>query len=77
MKGKPIFELDDRVEFDIKENDQVFTLEGFVYTVDANGTFFNPGEPHYDIMVEKSHFSGEKCLYKHISEKGVRPAKTK
>lgn len=68
MLGKPKFKIDDVVSFDITDNGQTFTLTGKVYIVDAYGTFEQNEEVSYDIMVEKSHFSGEPCLYKHIRE---------
>lgn len=40
--------------------------EGYVYIVDEHGTFFQKGEPSYDIMVDS-----ENCLYKHIRESSI------
>lgn len=71
MRGKPKYDYGDIVEFEIKENDEIITLTGSIYIVDAYGTFFQNDEPSYDIMVEHSHYDGEKCLYKHISERFV------
>ena len=72
MIGRPIFKVDDKVKFDISDGDKTLTLEGYVYIVDAYGTFEQNEEPSYDIMVEHSpHFDGQKCLYKHIREHSV------
>ena len=72
MIGKPKYTYDDEVEFEIKENDEIITLTGIIYIVDAYGTFDQNEEPSYDIMVEHSpHFEGDRCLYKHIRERFV------
>jgi hypothetical protein len=71
MIGKPIYKIGDKVSFWFKEGDEKVTLEGEVYIVDAYGTFEQNEEPSYDIMVEKSHFRDEPCLYKHIRERFV------
>ena len=42
--------------------------EGYVYIVDAYGTFFQVEEPSYDIVVKETR--GE-CVYKHIPESQV------
>ena len=71
MLGKPKYDYGDIVEFEIKENDEIITLTGSIYIVDAYGAFFQNDGPSYDIMVEHSHYDGEKCLYKHIPERFV------
>ena len=59
MKGKPQFKVGDKVRFFVQ--DTMYT--GYVYIVDAYGTFEYPDDVSYDIMLED-----EKCLYKHIPE---------
>lgn len=62
MKGKPKYKLNDTVEF--KVFDEV--LQGYIFIVDKYGTFDNPTDVSYDIMVESKN-----CLYKHVTEKLV------
>ena len=59
MKGKPQFKVGDKVRFFVQ--DTMYT--GYVYIVDAYGTFEYPDDVSYDIMLED-----ERCLYKHIPE---------
>lgn len=59
MKGKPQFKVGDKVRFFVQ--DTMYT--GYVYIVDAYGTFEYPDDVSYDIMLEDV-----KCLYKHIPE---------
>lgn len=61
MLGKPRYKKDDQVSFWADGEKKT----GFVYIVDAYGTFFQAEEPSYDIMVEDEI---GKCLYKHIPE---------
>lgn len=71
MLGKPKFNYEDNVEFDLDGQ----TLSGKIYIIDRFGTFFDNSDVSYDIMVENSpHFDGQPCLYKHINEKNVRKA---
>lgn len=60
MIGKPKYKENDVVIFTIDGE----ILTGYVYIVDAYGTFEQNEEPSYDIMVEKPVH----CLYKHIRE---------
>ena len=64
MKGKPKYKLGDIVKFSV--NNIVKT--GVVYIVDAYGTFEDPSDASYDVLVENDE---ERCLYKHISERYV------
>lgn len=59
MKGKPQFKVGEKVRFFVQ--DTMYT--GYVYIVDAYGTFDYPDDVSYDIMLED-----ERCLYKHIPE---------
>lgn len=59
MKGKPQFKVGNKVRFFVQ--DTMYT--GYVYIVDAYGTFEYPDDVSYDIMLED-----EKCLFKHIPE---------
>jgi len=62
MIGKPKYKENDVVSFKI--GNEVET--GYVYIVDAYGTFEQNEEPSYDIMVEEGAMPG---LYKHIRER--------
>lgn len=66
MKGKPKYKIGDNVSFIF--NDE--KLSGTVFIVDAYGTFEDPTDVSYDIMVEDDN-AYNKCLYKHINEKSV------
>ena len=73
MLGKPKYKVGDKVKFTLTHMDgKVQGYEGEVYIVDAYGTFFNPYEVCYDIMVE-DFGNGKPCLVKHIHEPGVSP----
>jgi hypothetical protein len=62
MKGNPKYKLNDTVEF--KVFDEI--LQGYIFVIDKYGTFDNPTDVSYDIMVESKN-----CLYKHVTEKLV------
>lgn len=66
MKGKPKYKLEDKVKFTIDN----ITYEGKVYIIDKYGTWDNPVDVSYDIMVDNYNDSGP-CLFKHITEKLV------
>ena len=63
MIGSPKYKRGDRVSFTFKEEIKT----GYVYIVDAYGTFEQDEEPSYDIMVDE-----ENCLYKHFRESLVK-----
>ena len=69
MKGKPKYKIGDKVSFIF--NDE--KLSGTVFIVDAYGTFEDPTDVSYDIMVDDDNIDSayNKCLYKHINEKSV------
>lgn len=63
MKTK--FKEGDTIYFKMKNTSGIEeVLGGTIYIVDRLGTFFNPNEPHYDVMVNN-------VLYKHIPESWV------
>ena len=63
----------DVVEFVIKRKGREYTLCGKVETVYAKGSVFNPrDETVYDICVEHSPLSKDKCLYQRVPEKAIR-----
>lgn len=62
MKGKPKYKVGTTVKFIV--GDELKT--GEIFIVDKYGTFDNPTDVSYDIMVES-----ENMLYKHIQEKYV------
>lgn len=63
MLGKTKYKRNDKVSFEING----IVKQGYVYVVDAYGTFFQKDEPSYDVMVEEDN-----CLYKHIPESQVQ-----
>lgn len=65
MLGKPKFKKDDRVEYQIKDT----VYKGYIYIVDAYGTFEYTKDVSYDIMVDSGDKQG---LHKHIPEKYIR-----
>jgi hypothetical protein len=64
MKGKPKYKIGDKVQFTLEEG----TFYGEVYIVDAYGTWDNPNDASYDIMVDNWGPKKEECLFKHITE---------
>lgn len=64
MKGKPKYKIGDKVQFTLEEG----TFYGEVYIVDAYGTWDNPNDASYDIMVDNWGPRKEECLFKHITE---------
>lgn len=62
MKGKPKYNLNNLVKFEIDGE----IKEGRIYIIDKYGTFADPSDVSYDIMVDS-----ENCLYKHINEKYI------
>lgn len=69
MKGKPKYKIGDNVSFRFNNE----KLSGTVFIVDVYGTFEDPTDVSYDIMVEDDNSDNihNKCLYKHINEKLV------
>jgi hypothetical protein len=65
MKGKPKFNYGDKVQFTLSDG----TYIGTIYIIDMYGTFVNPSDVSYDIMVDD--YNGKPCLFKHITEKLV------
>lgn len=68
MRGKPKFKIGDVVSFICGEEYK----KGTIWIVDAYGTFSDPTDVSYDIMVES-----ENMLYKHINEKYIVKRKRK
>lgn len=64
MKGKPKYKVGDKVQFTLEEG----TFYGEVYIVDAYGTWDDPNDASYDIMVDNFGPRKEQCLFKHITE---------
>ena len=67
MKGKPKFKIGDKVQFTLDNE----TFYGEVYIVDAYGTWDDPNDVSYDILVNNWGPKKEECLFKHITEKLV------
>ena len=69
MIGNPKYKIDDIVTFELLDNDdKKYRVTGYVYIVDAYGTFEQNEEPSYDVMVEHSIMDNKPCLYKHVRE---------
>lgn len=78
MLGKPKFKYSDTVKFKLQDKEYV----GEIYIVDEYGTWEDPSDVYYDILVKDAFKEGDKyynpngnndCLYKHIPEKLVEP----
>lgn len=73
MKGKPKYKEGDKVKFMFDEK----LWEGIIWIVDKYGTWDDPSDASYDIMVDNwippyaPERGPEKCLFKHITEKRV------
>lgn len=82
MKGKPKYKFNQDVEFSFTKSiyDELTgesklekeTLRGNIYIIDEYGTWNNPDDVSYDIMVNTDKGM---CLYKHITESKVSPYK--
>jgi len=68
MKGKPKLKIGDKVQFTLNNEG---TFHGSIFIVDAYGTFDDPSDVSYDIMVDNYGTKKEQCLFKHIPEKLV------
>lgn len=62
MRGCPKYKYGDVVRFKCNENEKV----GIVAIVDAYGTWDDPSDASYDILIKE-----EKTLYKHFTESCV------
>lgn len=64
MIGKPKYKENDKVEFELIENEVHI---GVVWIVDRYGTYYDKSDVSYDIYVAE-----ENMLYKHINEKYIK-----
>lgn len=73
MLGHPKYNRDEKVKFKIIHENREYTLSGYIYIVDAYGTFEQNEEPSYDIMAHAPFepFNGEEILFKHVREGSV------
>lgn len=76
MKGKPKFNCKDIVKFKLEDKEYI----GEVWIVDKYGTWDEPSDVSYDILVKDAFKEGDvhykpngnnDCLFKHISERLV------
>lgn len=76
MKGQPKFNCKDIVKFKLQDKEYI----GEVWIVDKYGTWEDPSDVSYDILVEDAFKEGDEhyhpngnndCLFKHITEKLV------
>ena len=73
IPGKPMYSVGDRVSFELKFIDgNIETFDGVVEIVDKYGTWEDPSEPSYDIMVSDWYGSGEPMFCKHINESSIK-----
>ena len=65
--NKPKYEYGDKVKFSIyfDKNDKR-NMEGYVFIVDAHGTFDQQEEPSYDVFAPNMN-----TLFKHLRESGL------
>lgn len=64
MRGHPKYKLGDKVKFQFNDEIKV----GKIYIIDKYGTFQDPTDVSYDIMVDHN---GVDWLFKHIPETEV------
>ena len=76
MKGHPKFNCGDTVKFKLEDKEYI----GEIWIVDKYGTWDDPSDVSYDILVKVAFKEGDKCytpngnndcLFKHIPEKLV------
>lgn len=73
MIGKPKYNINDEVEFDIQIEDKNYVLIGKIFIIDKYGTFEQNDDVSYDIMVDHLPLhDNEPCLFKHIIESDIR-----
>ena len=74
MLGKPKYNCTDIVKFKLEGKEYI----GEVWIIDKYGTWDDPSDVSYDILVEDAFKEGDKyyklgkdnsCLFKHITEK--------
>lgn len=65
MKGEPKYKLGETVQFWWNDDEK---KEGIIYFIDKYGTFQDPTDVSYDIMVDHN---GVDWLFKHIPETEV------
>lgn len=71
MKGNPKFNYGDKVKFTLGKD----TFYGAIYIIDPYGTWDDPSDVSYDIMVDNYGERKEQCLFKHITESLVKKCK--
>lgn len=74
MIGKPKYNCKDNVRFKLEDKEYI----GEVWIIDKYGTWDDPSDVSYDILVEDAFKEGDEhykpgkdnsCLFKHITEK--------
>lgn len=68
MIGKPKYNYEEEVKFEIIENGITKIKTGKIAIIDEYGTFFDNSDVSYDVMVIEEE---GRCLYKHINEKFI------
>lgn len=68
MIGKPKYNYEEEVKFEIIENGITKIKTGTIAIIDKYGTFFDNSDVSYDVMVIEDE---GRCLYKHINEKFI------
>lgn len=73
MLGKPKYKCTDIVKFKLEDKEYI----GEIWIIDKFGTFDNPNDVSYDILVKDAYKEGDRyykpngnndCLFKHITE---------
>lgn len=65
MLGNPKYKIGDKVIFELSDDNK---YKGKIYIIDKYGTFEDPTNVSYDILIEPNDKYPNGCLYKHISE---------
>lgn len=62
--GNPLYKIDDRVAFEIDNEDEKIRITGTVAIVDGYGIFGNNSKAYYDVMGDEPN----RIFFKHIPE---------
>jgi len=79
MKGHPKYKVGDKVIINLhyfEENVNEGEHIGEIYIIDENGTYENPSDVSYDVMIHDFKCLNNQvtdCLCKHFTESTVRP----
>ena len=69
--GKPKYNYNDVVSFELEHNGKTYLCTGKVYMVDKYGTLEQNEEAGYDVIVDNFLGGKEPCLVKYIRESSI------